>query len=55
MAQLRLLAEAVRQGVNAEWEFDEWHYGVNGRPMGHPLQAWSAGLYLYACHAVRDE
>lgn len=55
VAQLGLLAEAVRQGVNAEWEFNEWHHGVTGRPMGHPLQAWSAGLYLYACHAVRDE
>ena len=53
--QLHLLAEAVRQGVHGEWEFNEWHHGVTGRPMGYPLQAWSAGLYVYAYRALQDE
>jgi glycogen debranching enzyme len=54
-AQLRLLAEAVKQGVHDEWEFNEWHHGVTGRPMGYPLQAWSAGLYIYAYYAVQNK
>ena len=54
-AQLHRLAEAVQQGVHGEWEFNEWHHGVTGRPMGYPLQAWSAGLYVYAYHALHDE
>jgi GH15 family glucan-1,4-alpha-glucosidase len=51
-AQLELLAKAVQRGVHSEWEFNEWHHGLTGRPMGHPLQAWSAGLYVYAYHAL---
>jgi len=51
--QLQKLAEAVHQGIHNEWEFNEWHHGVTGRPMGYPLQAWSAGLYVYAFHAVQ--
>ena len=54
-AQLHRLAEAVQQGVHGEWEFNEWHHGVTGRPMGYPLQAWSAGLYVYAYRASQDE
>lgn len=49
---LQALARAVQQGVRGAWEFNEWHHGVTGRPMGHPLQAWSAGLYVYAYHAL---
>ena len=45
---LGLLAEANRAGRTQEWEFNEWLHGLSGRPMGHPLQAWSAGLYVYA-------
>ncbi len=54
-AQLHLLAKAVQKGVHGEWEFNEWHHGVTGRPMGYPLQAWSAGLYVYAYHALCNE
>ena len=53
--QLQLLAETVQQGIHNSWEFNEWHHGVTGRPMGYPLQAWSAGLYVYAYHAVKSK
>lgn len=49
--QLRALARSNREGKLGEWEFNEWIHGVSGQPMGHPLQAWSAGMYLYA-HAT---
>ena len=52
-ATLGLLADANRLGKEGEWEFNEWLHGVSGRPMGHPLQAWSAGMYVYAHHALR--
>ena len=47
------LAEADRQGIEGEWEFNEWMHGESGRPMGYGKQAWSAASYLYAEHAVR--
>jgi hypothetical protein len=47
------LAAAVRLGVHSEWEFNEWLHGETGRPMGYPWQAWSAGMYIYAYHALR--
>src|SRR5690625_3383758 len=52
-ATLGLLADANRLGKEGEWEFNEWLHGVSGRPMGHPLQAWSAGMYVYAHHALK--
>ncbi len=50
--QLELLAVANRAGKHGEWEFNEWLHGLSGRPMGHPEQAWSAALFLYACDAL---
>ena len=50
--QLSLLIEANRLGQHGEWEFNEWLHGLSGRPMGHPQQAWSAALLLYALDAV---
>ena len=47
------LAAANRLGVREEWEFNEWLHGESGHPMGYPFQAWSAGMYVYAYHAVR--
>lgn len=47
------LAAANRLGVRAEWEFNEWLHGETGHPMGYPYQAWSAGMYIYAYHAVK--
>ncbi len=49
--QLLALARVNRLGKQAPWEFNEWIHGLSGRPMGHPLQAWSAGMFLYA-HAT---
>jgi len=49
---LASLADANRQGVNFEWEFNEWMHGERGHPMGYAQQAWSAAMYLYADHAV---
>ena len=46
------LAEANRQGIAAEWEFNEWLHGEHGHPMGFGEQAWSAAMYLYADNAV---
>ncbi len=53
-AQLVKLALVNRQGIDEEWEFNEWHHGVTGRPMGYPHQAWSAGMYIYAYRCVID-
>jgi hypothetical protein len=44
------LANLCSQGVNFEWEFNEWHHGVTGRPMGKAYQAWSAASFIRACH-----
>ncbi len=50
---LATLAAACRVGVHHEWEFNEWLHGRTGHPMGYAYQAWSAGMYLYAYHAVQ--
>lgn len=50
---LEQLAKANQLGKTCEWEFNEWLHGSSGRPMGHPLQAWSAGLYIYAAESVK--
>ncbi|HTS61431.1 MAG TPA: glycoside hydrolase 100 family protein [Candidatus Acidoferrales bacterium] len=45
---LQRLAELNRRG-----EFNEWHHGESGEPMGVRDQAWSAGMYLVAWDSVR--
>lgn len=45
---LRNLAE-----LNLRGEFNEWHHGETGEPLGVKAQAWSAGLYLFAFECVR--
>lgn len=50
---LKLCAQANQRGHESAWEFNEWMHGETGRPMGYPLQAWSAAMFLYAEHAVR--
>ena len=52
---LSALAKANELGKNAPWEFNEWLHGLSGRPMGHPEQAWSAALYLYASKAHEEK
>jgi glycogen debranching enzyme len=53
--QLHQLARANQQGLEEEWEFNEWLHGQTGLPMGYRRQAWSAGMYLFADAAVRKE
>jgi glycogen debranching enzyme len=48
--ELVKLAELCSRGVSQEWEFNEWHHGVTGRPMGKAFQAWSAASFVRACH-----
>ena len=48
--ELVKLAKLCQQGVAREWEFNEWHHGVTGRPMGKAYQAWSAASFIQACH-----
>jgi glycogen debranching enzyme len=45
---LRRLAELNQCG-----QFNEWHHGETGAPMGAQDQAWSSGMYLFACECVR--
>ena len=52
--QLEKLAEVNHLGVEGEWEFNEWCHGRTGQPMGYPHQAWSAGMYVYAYHCVKE-
>jgi glycogen debranching enzyme len=49
------LTQLCRQGVEKEWEFNEWHHGVTGRPMGKAYQAWSAASFIQACHDLHLE
>jgi glycogen debranching enzyme len=51
--QLHQLALANQQGLDEEWEFNEWLHGQTGLPMGFRRQAWSASMYLFADAAVR--
>ena len=39
--------------LNLRGEFNEWHHGETGEPMGVRCQAWSAGMYLFAFECVR--
>lgn len=39
--------------LNRAGEFNEWHHGETCVPMGVTGQAWSAGMYLFACECVR--
>jgi glycogen debranching enzyme len=45
---LRKLAELNQCG-----QFNEWHHGETGVPMGARDQAWSAGMYLFGAECVR--
>jgi hypothetical protein len=53
--ELASLAEACRQGVYGEWEFNEWLHGRTGRPMGKAHQAWSAASYVNAYLALHGD
>ena len=51
---LSRLAAANRAGRQGAWGFHEWLHGQSGEPDGAPDQAWSAGMYVLAHHAVED-
>jgi len=51
---LHSLASANYAGKNGDWEFNEWLHGVTGNPMGYEKQAWSAAMYIFAYHCVKD-
>ncbi|MDD5147966.1 MAG: glycoside hydrolase 100 family protein [Candidatus ainarchaeum sp.] len=53
--ELEKLAKANKAGKEKEWEFNEWLDGKTGKPMGGIYQAWSAGSYLFAYHAVKKK
>lgn len=46
------LAKLCQLGVSQEWEFNEWHHGVTGRPMGKAFQAWSAASFIQSAHEL---
>jgi glycogen debranching enzyme len=48
--ELVKLTQLCKLGVHQEWEFNEWHHGVTGRPMGKAYQCWSAASFIRACH-----
>ena len=48
--ELVKLAKTCQLGMSSPWEFNEWHHGVTGRPMGKAFQAWSAAGFIRACH-----
>ena len=54
-SELGQLAEACRQGIHGEWEFNEWLHGKTGRPMGKPHQAWSAASYIKTYLALKGD
>jgi glycogen debranching enzyme len=51
---LSRLAAANHAGIEGPWGFHEWLHGETGEPSGAPDQAWSAGMYVLAHHAVED-
>ncbi len=53
--RLREAAEALEKltELNQAGGFNEWHHGETLAPMGVEAQAWSAGMYLFACECVR--
>jgi hypothetical protein len=38
--------------LNRRGNFNEWHDGNTGEALGVPDQAWSSGMFIYACHCV---
>ncbi|GGK35678.1 hypothetical protein GCM10008955_32010 [Deinococcus malanensis] len=53
--QLDRLAQMDRlsRTPGLEWDFNEWHHGLTGRPSGFRGQSWSAAMFVYAHECVR--
>ncbi len=54
-AELKILAKANKLGRRFSWEFNEWINPITGRAQGGMYQAWSAGVYLFAHTAVKEQ
>ncbi len=53
--QITKLAEMNHTGKRpgaSGWEFNEWHHGISGQPMGYAGQSWSTAMYIVAQDAV---
>jgi len=50
-----IAAQAIERlaQLNQRGQFNEWHHGETGAPMGVQDQAWSAGMYLFACECLK--
>ncbi|WP_405295795.1 HAD-IIB family hydrolase [Algibacter sp. Ld11] len=53
ISELHKLALINKEGLNDEWEFNEWAHGITGKAMGKAYQAWSAAQYISACHDLK--
>ncbi|ADK80036.1 HAD-IIB family hydrolase [Sediminispirochaeta smaragdinae] len=53
--ELFRLALVNHEGIEHEWEFNEWVHGRTGRPMGKRYQAWSAAGFIGAYYALQLE
>jgi hypothetical protein len=53
--RLQQAGEALERltALNEAGGFNEWHHGQTIEPLGVAAQAWSAGMYLFACECVR--
>jgi glycogen debranching enzyme len=54
LAKANLKAIEIRD-LKGKYEFNEWVHGKNGRAMGEPYQAWSAGMYVFAYECVANK
>ena len=53
--ELYRLAKVNQQGIEGDWEFNEWVHGKTGRPMGKKYQAWSAAGFIGAYYNLQIE
>ena len=53
--ELYRLALVNQQGIEGDWEFNEWVHGKTGRPMGKRYQAWSAAGFIGAYYNLQIE
>ncbi len=55
--KLLALTDLVRPARKEDlsWGFNEWFSALDGQPRGQDWQTWSAAMYLYAAHCVRQK
>ena len=58
LAEVKLveLTRVIKIHIDQELDygFNEWFKAQDGKPMGQEWQTWSAALYLYAVHCVKE-